>query len=85
MLARRHLVVLACPGDAWAKPLFSDSDVEAVEDVYSKLAGHLLWKKLAQARLELAASAIRMHIVSPGRLGLVAATEYLDIKERQLL
>lgn len=85
ILARQHLVVLACPADAYAKPLFSDSSVEAVEEVYGKLAGHLLWKKLAEVRLQLAASAIRMHIVEPGRLGLIAATEYLDIKERQLL
>ena len=76
---------MACPADAYAKPLFSDSEVEALDDVYGKLAGHLLWKKLAEVRLQLAASGIRMHVVSPGRLGLVAATEYLDIKERQLL
>lgn len=85
ILARQHLIVVACPADSYAKPLFSDSEVETMEDIYGKLAGHLLWKKLAEMRLELAASAIRMHIVSPGRLGLVAATEYLDIKERQLL
>lgn len=85
LLARQHLIVLACPADAYVKPLFSDADVEAIEDVYGKLAGHLLWKKLAEVRAQLAASAIRMHIVAPGHLGLVAATEYLDIKERQLL
>lgn len=85
LLARQHLLVVACPADAYAKPLFSDSAVNAPEDIYGKLAGHILWKKLAQVRLHLATSGIRMHIVSPGRLGLVAATEYLDIKERQLL
>lgn len=85
LLARQHLVVVACPADAYAKPLFSDTSVNAPEDVYEKLAGHLLWKKLAEVRAQLGGSAIRMHIVSPGRLGLVAATEYLDVKERQLL
>lgn len=85
LLARQHLLVVACPADAYAKPLFSDSDVDAPAGIYGKLAGHLLWKKLAEVRSQLAASAIRMHVVSPGRLGLVAATEYLDIKERQLL
>jgi uncharacterized protein (DUF58 family) len=85
LLARQHLLVVACPADAFAKPLFSDSDVDAPEEIYGKLAGHLLWKKLAEARLQLAASGIRMHLVAPARLGLLAATEYLDIKERQLL
>ena len=85
LLSRQHLLVVACPADAYAKPLFSDSDVDALEDIYGKLAGHLLWKKLAEVRSQLATSGIRMHVVAPGRLGLVAATEYLDIKERQLL
>jgi len=85
LLARQHLVVVACPADACTRPLFSDSEVNVPQDIYGKLAGHLLWKKLAEARSQLAASAIRMHIVPPGRLGLLAATEYLDIKERQLL
>ncbi|HEX3684711.1 MAG TPA: DUF58 domain-containing protein [Bryobacteraceae bacterium] len=85
LLARQHLLVVACPVDAYAKPLFTDAGVAAPEDIYGKLAGHLLWKKLAEVRLQLAASGIRMHLVAPGRLGLLAATEYLDIKERQLL
>jgi uncharacterized protein (DUF58 family) len=85
LLARQHLVIVVCPADAHAKPLFSDSDVNAPEDLYGKLAGHLLWKKLAQVRLQLGTRGIRMHVEAPGRLGLAAATEYLDIKERQLL
>lgn len=85
LLARQHLVVVACPTDVYAKPLFSEANIETPEEVYGQLAGHLLWKKLAEVRVQLAASAIRMHIVAPGRLGLIAATEYLDVKERQLL
>jgi len=85
LLVRQHLVIVACPVDAHTAPLFIDSNVSNVEDIYGKLAGHLLWKKLADLRLQLANSGIRMHTVAPGRLGLVAATGYLDIKERQLL
>ena len=85
LLARQHIVVIACPADSHVKPLFADEDVTTVEDVYGKLAGHLLWKKLAALRANLSVAGIRMHSVAPGRLGLIAATEYLDIKERQLL
>jgi uncharacterized protein (DUF58 family) len=85
LLARQHLLVVACPVDAYVKPLFADAAVDGPEDIYGKLAGHLLWKKLAEVRVQLSASGIRMHLVAPGRLGLLAATEYLDIKERQLL
>lgn len=86
LLARQHLLLIACPADDSTQPLFSDATgVQSPDDIYDKLAGHLLWKKLAEVRLRLAGAGIRMHIVSPGRLGLAAAGEYLDIKERQLL
>jgi uncharacterized protein (DUF58 family) len=85
LLARQHLVVVACPTDSHVKPLFSDENVTELEDIYGKLAGHLLWKKLAELRASLAVVGIRMHSVAPGRLGLVAAAEYLEVKERQLL
>ncbi|MBV8895003.1 MAG: DUF58 domain-containing protein [Acidobacteriaceae bacterium] len=85
LLRRQHLVVIASPMDAHVKPLFTDENVSDVEDIYGQLAGHLLWKKLSELRSKLAAVGIRMHNVAPARLGLVAATEYLDVKERQLL
>jgi uncharacterized protein (DUF58 family) len=85
LLARQHLVVVACPTDTHVKPLFTDENVGGLEDIYGKLAGHLLWRKLAETRASLMAVGIRMHSVVPGKLGLVAATEYLEMKERQLL
>ncbi|HEX4810274.1 MAG TPA: DUF58 domain-containing protein [Bryobacteraceae bacterium] len=84
LLARQHLIVVASPADAFVQPLFSSS-VESSDEIYQHLGGHLLWKKLAQVRLQLSTVGIRMHNVTPSRLGLTAATEYLDIKERQLL
>lgn len=85
LLVRQHLVVVACPTDVQVEPLFACSELNAVDGLYDKLAGHLLWKKVADVRVQLAKIGVRMHTVAPGRLGLLAATEYLDIKERQLL
>ncbi|MGC2657941.1 MAG: DUF58 domain-containing protein [Bryobacteraceae bacterium] len=84
LIARQHLVMVASPAEAFAQPLFS-STVETTDEIYSALGGHLLWKKLAEVRLKLSTVGIRMHSVAPNRLGLAAATEYLNIKERQLL
>ena len=84
LLARQHLIVVASPVDAFAQPLFS-SAVESIDEIYSRLGGHLLWKKLAEVRLQLSTVGIRMHSSAPSRLGISAATEYLNIKERQLL
>lgn len=85
LLRRQHVIVVASPTDAYVKPLFADENIDELEDIYGQLAGHLLWKKLTELRSKLAAVGIRMHNVAPAKLGLVAATEYLDVKERQLL
>ncbi|MGA7413343.1 MAG: DUF58 domain-containing protein [Bryobacteraceae bacterium] len=85
LLARQHLVVVACPSDAKARPLFSNPDVHDFDSLYGELAGHLLWKKMAEMRARVSHFGVRMNVVAPGRLGLSAATEYFDIKERQLL
>lgn len=85
LLARQHLVVVACPSDAKARPLFSNADVPDFDSLYGELAGHLLWKKMAEMRAQVSHLGVRMNVVAPGRLGLSAATEYFDIKERQLL
>ncbi len=85
LLARQHLVVVACPADRQVRPLFTNETVDAFDDLYGELAGHLMWKKLAEMRAQLSAFGIRMNVVTPGRLGLTAAADYLDIKERQLL
>ncbi len=85
LLVRQHLVVVACPTDVHVEPLFAHPELDDADDLYDRLAGHLLWKKLAQVHLQLTKFGVRMHTVAPGRLGLLAATEYLDIKERQLL
>jgi uncharacterized protein (DUF58 family) len=85
LLARQHLVVVACPADRQVRPLFTNESVETFDELYGELAGHLMWKKLAELRAQLSAFGIRMKVVAPGRLGLTAAADYLDIKERQLL
>ncbi len=85
LLVRQHLVVVACPTDVHVEPLFASSELDSADGLYDKLAGHLLWKKLAEVRLQLTKIGVRMHTAAPGRLGLLAATEYLDVKERQLL
>jgi len=85
LLARQHLVVVACPMDTHVKPLFVRENVVDLEEIYGELAGHLLWRKVAEVRMTLMAVGIRMHNVAPSKLGLVAATEYLEMKERQLL
>jgi len=85
LLSRQHLVLVASPADAYAKPVFSDPEIEDIDDIYGKLAGHLFWKKLAMLRARLGEMGIRMRALAPDRLGFFAANEYLDIKEKQLL
>jgi uncharacterized protein (DUF58 family) len=89
-LARQHIVVAACPTDAYTKALFQnldrqDENTPGVEAIYGQLAGHLFWKRLREIRSRLAQANVRMDFVAPRNLGVFAASAYLDVKERQLL
>jgi uncharacterized protein (DUF58 family) len=84
-LARQHIVIAACPTDRRTKSLFHETNLQDAEEIYADLAGHLFWKRLQEVRSRLAEANVRMNLVAPDRLGLSAASAYLDVKERQLL
>jgi uncharacterized protein (DUF58 family) len=84
-LLRQHLVLVGMARPAGAQPLFEDSQVNAVDDVYKKLAGHISWNKLRELGEVLASQGVRFSLLDSETLGPELATIYLDLKQRQLL
>lgn len=85
LLARQHLVVVNMARPEAARPLFSAEDVQSVDDVYQKLGDHLQWRRLQELGLQLSREGVRFSLLDPNRLTLELATQYLNIKQRQLL
>ena len=83
---RRHVVLVHVMGSREFQPLFSrHDDVRDADELYSRLAGHLMWSDLQEISRELRQCGV--HLTSSLQESLVAdvVSEYLNVKKRQLL
>lgn len=84
-LANRHVVVAGMVRPPELRPLFSAPDLEATEQLYGALAGHLLWTDLRQVERVLRRQGVKLVHAPWARLTECLAQEYLSVKARQLL
>lgn len=85
LLARRHLVMAGMLRPPSVQPLFHDSNVDAPDDIYRKLAGHLAWKKLRELETSLARHGVRLSLFDAENFGGSLIALYDEVKQRQLL
>ncbi len=85
MIRRQHVVLvntLKLPG---VGRLFSDPQVDSIDDLYRHLGGHLLWQKLAELGKVLERRGVRFNLLQNERLSADLVSQYLDVKRRQSL
>jgi uncharacterized protein (DUF58 family) len=85
IIARRHLVMvnmLPAPG---VGPIFQGADVESPDDVYLRLAGHLVWNDLRELELRLRQRGVSMTMTANERLCPQLVSQYISARQRQLL
>lgn len=84
--ARRHVVLVHVLGSTEFQPLFHrHDDLQHPDQLYGKLAGHLMWSDLQDTTRELKQSGV--HLTSSLQENLIAdaVSEYLNVKKRQVL
>jgi uncharacterized protein (DUF58 family) len=84
--ARKHVVLVHVLGSKEFMPLFNRHDaIGHADQLYSRLAGHLLWSDLQATMRGLKQSGV--HLTSSMQESLIAdvVSEYLNVKKRQLL
>lgn len=82
---RRHLVVVNMMRPPLAAPLFSDSHVAELSDIYTRLGGHLLWQNLRELEVALSRRGIEFALVNHGKLCVEMVSRYMNVKRRQVL
>ncbi len=85
VLGRRHLVLVNMLRPASARPLFSDQEVENLDDVYRGLGGHLVWHGLRELKESLKLQGVELSLCGHGNLCADMASRYINVKRRQLL
>jgi uncharacterized protein (DUF58 family) len=84
--ARKHVVLVHMLGSKEFQPLFKKGDsISTATELYSKLAGHLLWSDLADTTREL--KQLGLHLTTSLEENLIAeaVSGYLTVKKRQLV
>ena len=85
LIARQHLVLVNMIKPATAKRLFSDANAASIDSLYQKLGGHMLWQNLREIENVLHRQGIRMTQLDQPKLSAELVTQYLAVKQRQIL
>ena len=85
LISRRHLVLVNMLKPAGADPIFSDPSVKTVDDIYTKLGGHILWRHLREIEKFLQRRSIGFYLLDHENMCADLVTKYLAIKRRQIL
>lgn len=85
LICRQHLVLVNMLKPALARPIFSDPDVSSVQEIYRELGGHSLWHNLRELERTLHHHGMYFSLVENERLCVDAVSQYVNVKQRQLL
>ena len=85
LISRQHLVLVNMLKPAGVDPIFSDPSVNTVDDIYTQLGGHLLWRHLREIEKSLQRRGIGFYLLENENLCSDLVTKYLAIKRRQIL
>ncbi len=88
LVSRRHLILVNMLAPAQARELFSKDAPETAEggeDLYRRLAGHMVWHELRKLEKTLYRHGVRFSLLSDERLVADLVSRYLNVKQRQIL
>jgi uncharacterized protein (DUF58 family) len=85
LLAGQHLVLVTMIQPPRAAPLFSGDDVFDLDDLYRHLGGHLQWHNLRELGKVLQRRGVQFTMVENESLANELVSQYLGVKQRQLI
>lgn len=85
LIRRQHLVMVNMIAPRNIGPLFSGHEPETVGEVYDKLGGHLRWHDLRETERRLKHLGVAFNLVHNETLAAELVTQYVNVKQRQLL
>jgi uncharacterized protein (DUF58 family) len=85
LMGRHHLVMVNMLRPAGTRPVFSNEDISLPEEIYHELSGHILWHHLREIEGTLARHGVRFSLLDHERLCVDLVSQYMNVKQRQLL
>ncbi len=85
LLAGQHLVLVNMIKPPGADPLFTRGGLTGLDDIYRHLGGHLQWHNLRELEKVLQHRGVSFRLLENEKLAAGLVTQYLGVKQRQLL
>ena len=87
ILTNQHLVMAGMLRPPGVAQLFTEggTPVEADDDLYAKLGGHLAWRALREFEITMRRKGVRLTLFSPETVASQVVGLYQEVKQRQLL
>ncbi|HTD68583.1 MAG TPA: DUF58 domain-containing protein [Candidatus Limnocylindria bacterium] len=85
LLRRQHFVLVNMLQPPGVRPLFSNAGINSAAEMYSELAGHMRWHGLRELEKVLQRRGVRLSLLQSERLAVDLVSQYVNVKQRQLL
>ena len=85
LVCRKHLVLVNMIKPHGVDPMFSQPDISSAYDIYKNLGGHILLNNLLELKKVLKINGIRFNLLNSDKMCLELVTQYINIKQRQIL
>jgi len=85
LIRNQHLILVNMLQPPGAVPVFSHSDVTETDSLYQQLGGHLQWHRLRELGKVLQRRGVKFAQLENERMSADIVSQYLGIKQRQLL
>lgn len=85
LLARQHLLLANMMRPPGVRPVFENTAVQKVDDLYRELSGHLQWEKLRELEGVLRRRGIRFALLDPVMIAAELVKQHADMRQRELI
>jgi uncharacterized protein (DUF58 family) len=85
LIQRQHLVLVNMLQPPGVVPVFTNPNIATVDNLYQHLGGHLLWHNLRELEKVLKRRGVRFSLLKNERLSAELVSQYLSVKQRQLI
>jgi uncharacterized protein (DUF58 family) len=85
LIRHQHLVLVNMLQPPFVAPIFTNPNVQTLDQLYQQLGGHLLWQKLRELEKTLQRRGVRFSLLANERLSAELVSQYFGVKQRQLI
>jgi uncharacterized protein (DUF58 family) len=85
LITRQHLLLVNMLRPPGVRPVFENTAVSHLDDLYRELGGHLQWEKLRELQGILHQRGIRFHLLDPVMIAAELVQQHSQVRERELI